>query len=423
MSTKFKVFLKKEKIVNIGIFLTSFLLFFTALYSKKEIINISVISHDQMTTAMEWLKGNFLWLGPEAPYAKQHLPGPLMYFLLFPPLLISKTPYASSIVWLIAWISMTFATTLVFIKTICKNTLSPLLFLLFIFNSPFLFHYLLEDLWQNIFSIFFHLLVLISFYNWKKRNQDAYLCLLGIVMGLGVQIHYSILLHLITLAAFLLTDERLHHPLELLNNMKSNKTIKYKPFPWKYFLAFLIFFLLPQVPYGIALMNGNLHELRLNIRHIITPNFSLNPLNPLNSLKRLKNIFEFMDLKLLISLLPLSTIIYLYKFFRKERIYNDEALLTLFLAVTCPILIAIMFLNSMLFLGLFSIILIIKWHDSLWPQGLSKYILIVFYSVILNLNTFLHLHSKTWTPPPLLNNLIVFLFLCFVYFVLFDLFC
>jgi len=411
MNQKIKLFLKNKEAIDIYISLSVFFLIFTALYFNKDIINVFIISHNSILTAIDWLNGKFFWPGPEIPYEKHYLPGPLMYFLLMPPLLISKTPYSSSIIWLIIWLSMTFTVAFSFVKTICKDHLSPLLFLILIFTSPFLFHELLAySYWNNIYSLFFHMLVLFCLYNWQDQKKDFYLCLLGIVMGLGVQTHYSILFHSVTLAVLLITDERLQSSIGLFDNINSKS--EHKPFQWKYLSAFSIFFLFPQIPYLMALSNEAVDMPKPDYHRTVwlIENFFANPL------RGLKNLLNFMDFQWLrmTGILSVCIAIYIYKSLEKEKIYISESLITLFLIFICPVLTGFVFSESLFFVGLFVLILFVKWHDSLWPKkGFIKYTFFAIYCLFLSL--------RAYVDKPLLINqffsthFMIFAFLCLIF--------
>ena len=381
--TKMK-FEPNKKIKDIGVFLSAFLFFFTVLYFRKDHINIFNLSYNQILTAMEWLNGKFFWPGPEAPYQGHYMPGPLMYFLLMPPLLLSKTPYAGIMVWMIVWSSLTYSLTFSFIRAICKNAISPFFFLLLLFTNRFFFHTEHDPHYLNYsFSLIFHLLTFIFIYNWREKKEDINLCWLGITIGLGVQLSYSLLLYLPVIFTLFITDERI---LSLLFN-SADSSLKHKAFQWRYLSAFILFLLLPQIPYLTALTNSEVYLPKPNPYHIVwlMQDFFSEPL------QRLKALLYFMDLSWIktIGCLFICMGLYIYKSNKKEKISIDESLMTLFLVFVSLFLTGFMFPGSLFFIGLPALILFIKWHDSLWPKKESlKYICFAIYILLLNLAVF-----------------------------------
>ena len=411
---KFLVLIYNKKIQSLLLSFSIFLVFFIVFYIRKDIISVSVISHDQILKALDWLKGDFFWFGPEVPYQKHYLPGPLMYFLLMPPLILSKDPHINSIVWLIIWISMTLTLAFSFLQKICKENLSLFLFVCLILTSDFLFDEFLYLPWNAIFSLFFHLLILICLYNWVEKEKDIYLPFLGIIMGLGLQIHYSILLHLIALSVFLITSERFYNSLRILIIDRSLKNdLNQKLFRWKYLSGFCIFFLLPQTPYIFSFINTEIYFPKPDLNRILflIDNFFLNlPEN-------IRNVIFYMDLTFSkgYQYLIVCIILYIYKNKKKEQKPFPQSVINLSLLCVFPVLLGFLFPTSLFFLSLFITITFIRWHDNLWPKS-QNVKLLFFYFYLLSL-------SITWVKQvPLQFFLIIqsLIIVAFIFLFLID---
>ena len=183
---------------------------------------------------MSWISGSPYWPGSGIPYMEGNLPGPFFYLLLIPSLTFN-TPYTSLILYTMIWLSLTFTISFYFVKQITRNSSSPLLFLILLLTSD-IFRNLLSLPLNNLFSIVFHLALMICLFRWRETKNDLYFPLIGLLIGLGIQIHHSILFHFITTIIFFI----------------SNDKIRKGQFKWKYLTFFLTLFLLPQNPLSMG---------------------------------------------------------------------------------------------------------------------------------------------------------------------------
>ena len=162
--------MQAKKTLKVVDFICIFALFYLFFFLGKESFSISAISHINILKAISWLNGEMDWLGANIPYSTVNLPGPFFYFLLFPPL-VFHDPYTSLIFYVIAWLSFTFTIAFYFVKKITKNNLSPLLFLIMLLSSSFFREKLLTLHLNSLFSIFFHLVLMICLFEWKIKKK------------------------------------------------------------------------------------------------------------------------------------------------------------------------------------------------------------------------------------------------------------
>jgi len=328
-------------------------------------MDIKNLSFYQLKTAMNLAKGELFWPGPEIPFLGHYFPGPLMSFLLLPPLLFSSSPYSSVLIWILIYLSLTYAIAVVFIKSICSNSASSFLFILLLLTSPFLSNTVLNLEWNRIFSLLFHLLILIFMYFWKDKKNEGWLPFIGLLMGLGLQLDYSILFHFITLILFLITDEKILNSLPISFEKPQPLLEEIKPFQWKYALACLTLIVLPQAPYFLALNNEDILLPKPDWRQMywFIQDFLSQPSH------RLKNIAIAIDFnqERLLRLSPFLSLLF-YRFFFKKEKQVSESLINLILISISPILMVLISNNGFYFLNLGLLLLFIKYNDFLWPK-------------------------------------------------------
>lgn len=430
-------FLKKKAVFNFLIFCLSFLLFFIIFYIKKDQMDIKNLSFYQLKTAMDLTNGRLFWPGPEIPFLGHYLPGPFMSFLLLPPLLFGSSPYSSVLIWILIYLSLTYAIAVVFIRSICSNSASSFLFILLLLTSPFLSNTVLFLEWNRTFSLLFHLLILIFMYFWKDKKNEGWLPFIGLLIGLGLQLDYSILFHFITLILFLITDEKILNSLPINFEKPQPRLEEAKPFQWKYALACLTLIALPQVPYLLALNNEDIllpkpdwHQMYWFIQDFLS--------RPLSRLKDIAIAIDFNQERLL-RLSPFLSLLF-YRFLFKKEGQVSENLMNLILISISPILMVLISNNGFYFLNLGLLLLFVKYNDFLWPKhsilsglifsccGLSlilpfSFILTAFLNAVLLLKVlllWLNRSLKASAPPSglkiFLNPLVIFtLFLSFYF--------
>ncbi len=208
-------------------FLFSFLIF--DLFTANE-LNMDIYIQRDIQRALGWLQGKFYWPGPEMS-AGSNLPGPFFYFLLFPPLMFGEDVFSQSIIWRNIWMALTYTLAFWFSGKIYKHTESLLIFVMFFIScmGTSLF-YPLYFAWNAGFSIMFHVLAIITLYYWRETGKHFFLYCLGLIIGFGVQVHFLVSVHLLTVLF-----------IYLFQNKK----------PLKPVLLFVILTLLPCLPYFI----------------------------------------------------------------------------------------------------------------------------------------------------------------------------
>ena len=176
--------------------------FFIFYFGTKHSIYWDIYTLRDLHRAVDWLKGQVYWPGPEMS-AGNNLPGPFFYFLLFPPLLFGDDIYSQSLLWRTVWLSLTYATAFYFVSKITKHRESlPVFLILFVavtgpaLLAPFAFA------WNPVFAILFHILALISLYYWRETHKNLYLYLTGLIIALGTQVHFFVATHILTVLLF-----------------------------------------------------------------------------------------------------------------------------------------------------------------------------------------------------------------------------
>lgn len=364
----------KKYLQPIALFLSVFSFWFLLFYFQvEEELVVSIHSHKQLLKAFGWLNSAPGWLGPELPYNGGNLTGPFFYFLLLPPLLF-KNPYTASIIWLLSWLSLTYTAAFLFMRSATKNILSAPLFLILLVSSPLLMENLLHYDWNNLFSLFFHLVLLICLYKWRLKKRDSFLYLIGLSLGLGVQVHYSVLFHFITLILFIIADWRPKKPESVMA-----------------FSGCLTLFLLPQLPWLGAFMSDKIYAPEFNWHHIIyhLDQFLKNPG---------KWIPGFLESLGLLSwgkwhVGGLLALIVFFIALKKKKgevgqdIYKEESPFILSLILVMPVLglfPSIYNYFDLFFIPLFTVMVFVKWMDAIWPERTSeKYGLFVIYGLVL----------------------------------------
>lgn len=366
----------KKYLKPTALFLSVFFFWFFLFYFQlEENLAVSIYSHKQILKAFGWLNGVPEWLGPELLVSGGTLTGPFFYFLLLPPLFFNS-PYTAAIIWLISWLSLTYTIAFLFIRDITKNIFSAPLFLVLIAGSPVLLGGILDYYdWNSLFSIFFHLILLICLYKWKLKKQDSLLYLIGLFLGLGIQVHYSVFFHIITLILFLVTDWR----------------------PWKSeskmaLSGCLTFFLLPQLPWLGAVISDRIYAPDFNLYHIINYlyQFLERPEKWISGLLESLDLFHYRKgwhfggiLTLLIFFIALKK--------KKQKaggsIYREDSPFILSLILIMPVLFLFPSIYSypdLFFIPLFTIMVFVKWMDDIWPEKkFEKYSLFILYSLAL----------------------------------------
>lgn len=207
--------------------LSFFVFVFLIFYFFRDYTIFDIYTERDIQRSLNWLKGEFYWPGPEMT-SGNNLPGPLFYFLLFPPLLFGENIYSQSLIWHFIWLSLTYTVAFHLANRICKHKESLYIFIMFlIVNIGSSLFQPLNYGWNASFSILFHLLAVMTLHYWRETGKNSYLYFSGLVIGFGIQIHFLLSVHLLTAFLFFIFDK------------KSVKSA----------VLFVLLFLLPSLPY------------------------------------------------------------------------------------------------------------------------------------------------------------------------------
>ena len=199
---------KRKILRTAGLLCVCALFFFIFYLGTKHSIYWDIYTLRDLHRAVDWLKGQFYWPGPEMT-AGNNLPGPLFYFLLFPPLLFGDDIYSQSLLWRTVWLSLTYATAFYFASKITAHRESLLVFLILsvTITGPTLLAPI-SFAWNPAFAILFHILALMGLYYWRETHKNLYLYITGLIIALGIQVHFLVATHIITALLFYFFEKK-----------------------------------------------------------------------------------------------------------------------------------------------------------------------------------------------------------------------
>lgn len=332
-------------------FASFFALVFLLFYFQ---INVDGIFFDiyierDLQRALGWLKGEFYWPGPETSYGS-NLPGPFFYFLLIPPLLFGDNIYNQILIWYITWFSLTYTTAFYFADRICKHKASLLIFLMFLIVCtrgslfiPIVFG------WNASFAIMFHVLALIALYYWKETNKNSYLYFLGLIIGFGIQVHFLVSAHLLTVFLLYLFERKKR---------------------WKPIVLFITLILLPCLPYfsmySFKVFETSIYSGEILMNYVIKAIFSE---------KWFWNINEITDFKIYLIGPFLFVCFLTARQMIKKSFPITTTTINLLIIITPPILVSVLvgrFIWYLYFINIFSILFFSKLCDDLMPKNQKK---------------------------------------------------
>ena len=195
----FKNNLKPDRPLNVWNVIIFFFLTFFLFYSyTKHFIYWDIFTFRDIHRSLGWLEGRFHWPGPDMS-SGNNLPGPFFYFLLFPSLIFGSDIYGQSLLWHVIWLSSTYTVAFYFITKITVYKESTLIFFItFIAIYGKDICYPFRWAWNPSFAIMFHVLAIMNLYSYVETKKNSYLYLTGLVLALGVQVHFLVLIHAIT---------------------------------------------------------------------------------------------------------------------------------------------------------------------------------------------------------------------------------
>lgn len=196
---------------------------------------LDVFTQRDIQRALNWLHGNPYWPGSELSTGG-NLSGPFFYFLLIPPLIFGENIYSQSLIWFITWLSLSWTLAFYFAGKIFKHKESLLIFIMFLLScAGSSLYFPLSLSWNPAFAMTFHVLALMVLYYWREEQKNIYLYNLGLIIGLGIQVHFLVSIHLLTALCFFIFQ-------------REKKT---RPF-----LYFITLILIPNLPYLIMHIFG-----------------------------------------------------------------------------------------------------------------------------------------------------------------------
>ena len=324
-------------------------LFFCTLY-KENFFYWDIFSARDVLRASAWLGGQFHWPGPELS-GGNNLPGPFFYFLLFPPLFFGDNIYSQSFLWLIIWLSLTYTVAFSFVSKITVHKESLLIFfIVFIASLNSRFVPSLEQYWNPSFAIMFHILALMGLYYWTEKNKNLYLCLTGLVIALGMQVHLLVAVHTVTALLFYIFDQ----------------TARRRIMPLFLFLLLVSFpvLLYNVMSYFQIFEASEMHHVR-QIHWLIEQIFSD---------EWIKNIKQAIGFYVLIPF-GFCFVLTLWQKRKMKKWPITQSTKNLFVILVAPLLLAILVAGIdwyVLFVPVFLVLLLSKWLDDLMPHKSDK---------------------------------------------------
>ena len=344
-------------IQQLAFFALAFVIFYTGHF-----IEWSVFSERDISRAVGWLKGHFYWPGPEMS-GGNNLPGPFFYFLLFPAFLLGEDTYSQVALWGIIWLALTYTVAFSFITKIISHRESLLIFPITFLLSGATENY--SEMLNPEFAVMFHVLALIGLYYWREKRNSLYLYLTGFVIALGIQTHLLVALHIITVLLFYIIDK---------SERKKIKTL-------------LLFLLLALSPLLITNTLKYFHVFETSGRNykefthwLLNQSFSEDWIN------NMKNTLFFA------SPLTFCCGLALWQKHKTKKWPLTDTTKNLLIITALPCLLALLgthYYWYLLFIPVFSIILITKWLDDLIPDKKISFfwtysLFITFYILIFN---------------------------------------
>ena len=286
------------------------LIFFIFYLRINKTVFLDVFTQRDIQRALNWFHGNPYWPGPEMSTGG-NLPGPFFYFLLIPPLIFGENIYSQSLIWFITWLSLSWTLAFYFAGKICKQEESLLIFMMFLLSCVgSSLHSPLSLSWNPAFAMMFHILALMVLYYWREEQKDIYLYGLGLIIGLGIQVHFLVFIHLLT-ALFFFVFQR------------EKKT---RPF-----LYFIILILIPNLPYFIMHIFG----------FINVTNYSTSYLSGLGekffSEKWFSNVNEITSFRNYVTGPFLYLIFSRFFFFKEKRFFTTNSARSFLIILTIPV--------------------------------------------------------------------------------------
>ena len=327
------------------IFCLAFLLFY---FRIEQSIYWDTFTSRDIFRASGWLKGQFYWPGPEMS-GGNNLPGPFFYFLLFPSLIFGNSIYSQSILWFIAWLALTYTLAAFFLGKVISHKESFVVFLILFISSmgnglfrPIIFG------WNAGFSILFHILSISFLYYWRQTGKSFYLYLLGLTIALGIQVHFLVSIHIVTVLFFVFFRKQKLMPVFL--------------FLFLIFFPVLIYIIMNYLNiFQVSPMYQGKGYLELLIEQFFSEEW-------------FKNIKVVLP-PVYIALIALLMFLTLWKRWKTKKWPVTGETVDLFIMVGIPVVTVMLIAGShwyLYFIPVLFMLLLSKWCDDLMPDNVGK---------------------------------------------------
>ena len=171
----------------------------------------------------------------------------------------------------------------------------------------------------------------------------------------------------------------------------TDKRIGKGEFKWKYFLAFISLFLLPQIPYlSVKVAEGSSLYIRnydYGYMKYLVSKFLSQPFYTLKDLLISLDVYYWRSLMPIAIIFLFGVISYVYKMIKQEKSSFNNSILVLLVIILVPALLLYPFMSwdlNAFFLFLFLLISFVKLYDNFWPEKeMLKYILFFIIGSIL----------------------------------------
>ena len=339
-------FFKNSFFQIISVFLLTFCFFYLCV---EKHLPLDIFTARDILRALGWLEGSPYWPGPDMS-AGNHLPGPFFYFLLFPPLLFGGSIYSHSVLWLVSWFALTYTVAFYFTTKIVEHKESRLIFFSVLIAAVGQTIFApLQFAWNSGFSIIFHILALMNIYSWRQSNNSLYLYILGFVIAFGIQVHFLLCVHIITVLLF------------MMFNLKKINPLTVCLFLFISFFPFLLYHLFEYFNFFEASSGFYIEHLRFLKKEMFGE-------------KWIKNIKNVLNLSYIIPL-GFYLLLSLWKKIIHRKWLVKKSTIDLFIMVAVPIFIAIPSARMPWythFIPVFLILFLTKLCDDLMPVKRNK---------------------------------------------------
>ena len=284
-----------------------FLLVFFFFYIKiNEHIFLDVFTQRDIQRAFNWLNGHPYWPGPEMSTGG-NLPGPFFYFLLIPPLVFGENIYHQSLIWFITWLALSWTMVFYFAIKIFKHEESLLIFIMFLLSCVgYSLYFPLFYPWNPAFAMMFHILALITLYYWRENKKNVYLYSLGLIIGLGIQVHFLVFIHFLTALYFFIFQRKK----------------KARPF-----IYFIVLILVPNLPYFFMQILGFLDVTSYSTDYLSSLGERIFSEKWFKNIDRITSFRTYIYIYIYIYIIGSLFYLVFLGFFQKKKYFKNKTLL------------------------------------------------------------------------------------------------